>query len=192
MRPSFACARCMLLVSFLSVVSCAEPKIAATGEAAVTLEGDVTLVEASAVEKVLALADSGGVFCTLTSPGFEYELRNLEGHAVRVTGRLLGKTANGPEFLVEDYEMTPVNGRLPVVGVIASASGGLILTETRTGATYRLVGPLAEALRPYCGCKVWVSGSTAPVTEKTGGGGTITIESYGVLMRARFDAGGGR
>jgi hypothetical protein len=112
----------------------------------------------------------------------DYELRSLAGSAVRVTGKPLGSSAGGPEFLAESYELMPVNGQRPVVGVIAAGDGAVILTDSRSGATYLLVGPLAGALGGYAGFKVWVSGPVAPAAATGGREDMLTVESYGVLV----------
>jgi len=138
------------------------------------------------------LADAGGGFCELRSAVFEDEFRSLAGHRVRVTGRLAGKTAEGAEFLVESYELAPVNGFRPVIGIVQTREGALVLREMLSGREYRLEGRLAQALRPYIDYKVWVSG---PGAVDEGGGGraaadagdlgraaTLTVESYGVLV----------
>jgi len=182
MRSSFAFARCGLSLVFLSLVSCAQPKPFPTPEPSVTLDGEVRLVGTSPLEQTIGLADAGGVFCTLSNPRLEYEFRNLVGHAVQATGRLLGKSANGPEFLVESYEMMPVDGFRPVIGAVTSRDGELFLVDARSGATYRLGGPLAEALRAFSGFKVWVSGPVASIGKGVGAGETITIRNYGVLV----------
>jgi len=185
MRSSSAFARCALSVALFGFISCAKPKPLPVQEPVVTLEGEVRLAGAGSSDQTIALADAGGSFCTLSNPALDYELRNLAGQGVRVTGRLLGRTANGPEFFVERYEMTPVGGRRPVIGALASRGRELILTETRSGATYRLGGPLAEALRAFSGCKVWISGPTAPSSEEgTGALVSLTVESYGVVLPA--------
>ncbi|HEY5134091.1 MAG TPA: hypothetical protein VII85_10445 [Candidatus Krumholzibacteriaceae bacterium] len=184
MRPSSASVRCALSVALLALVSCAHPKVVSVQEPLVTLQGVVALASASPLETTIVLTDVGGRVCTLTSPSLEYELRSLAGQGVRVTGRLLGKTANGPEFLVEGYEMMPVKGERPVIGVLAPSGGGLILTGTRSGAAYRLAGPLAEALRGYSGFKVWISGRATPAGAGGGGETTLTVESYGILVPA--------
>jgi hypothetical protein len=189
MRSSSAFTRCALSVALAASFSCAKPKPLPVQEPLVTLEGEIRIAGAGSFDETIALADAGGSFCTLSGPKLEYELRNLAGQGVRVTGRLLGKTANGPEFFVESYEMTPVDGRRPAIGVVTSRNGELILMETRSGAIYRLDGPLAEALRAFPGCKVWVSGPTAPAGGGAGVVETLTVESYGVLMQAANPAG---
>jgi hypothetical protein len=184
MRSSSAFARCALSVALVAFVFCAKPKRLPVQELSVTLEGEVALAGADSPGDIIVLADAGGSFCTLSSPKLEYELRNLAGQGVRVTGRLLGKTSNGPEFFVESYEMTPVGGCSPVIGAVASQNGEMILTETRSGATYRLCGPLAEALRAFSGYKVWISGPAGCGGEAGAAGGTLTVASYGVLVPA--------
>jgi hypothetical protein len=181
MRPSSAFARRALSIALLSVVSCAAPKLVPTDELPVTLEGEIALAGAEPLlGETIVLSDAGGGICTLTSPTIEYELRNLAGQAVRVTGRILGETANGPEFLVESYELMPVNGKRPIIGTLESR-GGLILIQTGSGREYRLDGPLAEALQSYAGYKVWVSGQTISIPEPAAAASAMTIESYGIL-----------
>ena len=181
MRPSSVSVSCVLSAALVALVSCAHPKVVSVQEPLVTLQGVVVLASASPLEQTLTLTDAGGRVCTLTSPSLEYELRNLAGQGVRVTGKLLGATEGGPEFLVEGYEMMPVNGERPVIGVLTSSGGGLILTGTQPGAAYRLAGPLAEALRGYSGFKVWISGRSTPAGAGGGGEATLTVQSYGIL-----------
>jgi hypothetical protein len=185
MRSVFA--RRALVVAFLPIVFCtlcAPPqKPAPAPEPSVTLEGEVALAGDNPLDRRVVLSDAGGSVCALSSPRFEYELRNLAGQRVRVTGRVAGKTENGPEFLVESYELAPAGGRAPVTGTLARRGAGLFLVETRSGVEYALVGPLAEALREFAGCKVWVEGTVTPFEKKNGAGGTIAVEGYGILAR---------
>lgn len=182
MRPSSASVRCALSVALLALVSCAHPKVVSVQEPLVTLQGVVALASASPLETTIVLTDVGGRVCTLTSPSLEYELRSLAGQGVRVTGRLLGKTANGPEFLVEGYEMMPVKGYPPIIGTLESRGGHILLVQAGSGHQYTLGGPLAEVLWNYVGYKVWVSGPAISVPEpRVGGDSGMTIESYGIL-----------
>jgi hypothetical protein len=181
MRSSSAFTRLALSAALILAVSCAKQKPQAPPEPSVTLEGEVRLLGETPAGETLTLADAGGSICTLTSPRFEYELRSLEGQTVRVTGRPLGNTPNGPEFLVESYEMAAIDGRAPVIGTLAARGGGLVLTEGRTGSVYRLGGALAEALRGYAGYRVWISGPKVSVDGAEGGSVVIQVESYGVL-----------
>jgi hypothetical protein len=185
MRSSSVSGRCALSVAFLSLVFCAlcapRPKSVSVQEPSVTLEGEVALAGENPLDQIVVLADAGGSVCALSSPRFEYELRSLAGQRVRVTGRITGKTANGPEFLVESYELAPVGGRAPVAGTLTLRGDGLVLVESRSGAEYVVAGPLANALRAFSGFKVWIEGPTTPLEEKNGAGGTLTVESYGIL-----------
>ncbi len=147
----------------------------------VTLEGEIKLVGDPEADGIVTLADAGGNICILSSPRFEYELRSLEGQNVRVTGKLLGKTPKGPEFMVESYELAPVNGMVPIVGTIGERDGALALTDATTGSVYLLRGTLAAALREYGGFRVWVSGPKVSVDGVSGGGVTIDVQSYGIL-----------
>jgi hypothetical protein len=181
MRSSSVSVRCALSIALVALVSCAHPKVVSVQDPLVTLQGVVALASASPLEATIVLADAGGRVCTLTSPSFEYELRSLAGQGVRVTGRLLGKTAGGPEFLVENYEILPVRGYVPIVGTLESR-GGLVLVQAGSGHQYDLGGSLAETLRNFVGYKVWVSGPTVSVPEpKANAASGMTVESYGIL-----------
>ena len=182
MRSSSVFARLSVSAALVALVSCAHPKVVSVQEPLVTLQGVVALASASPLEATIVLADAGGRVCTLTSPSFEYELRSLAGQGVRVTGRLLGKTANGPEFLVESYEMMPVKGHQPIIGTLEARSGHIILVQAGSGHEYHLGGPLAETLWNFVGYRVWVSGPGISVPEpKADAASGMTIESYGIL-----------
>ena len=185
MRLSSVSTRCVLFVAVIASVSCARQESIPVQEPLVTLEGEIRLAGADSLDQAIHLADAGGSFCTLSSPRLEYELRNLAGQGVRVTGRLLGKTASGPEFFVESYDVSPVDGRRPVIGFVVHRGGEMILEDARSGATYRLGGSLAEALRAFPGCKVWVSGPTAPAEKGSRDTAVLTVESYGVLASSK-------
>jgi hypothetical protein len=177
-----AASLCALSVSILSLVLCAPPpKPAQAPEPSVTLEGDIALAGEDPLDQAVILSDAGGSVCTLASPRFEYELRNLAGHRVRVTGRVTGKTERGPEFLVESYELAPVDGRTPLIGTVAVRGAGLVLVESRSGVEYALAGRLVDAMRAFSGFKVWVDGPLTPSVKKEAPGGTIAVEGYGVL-----------
>jgi len=181
MRSLSVFARLSVSAALVALVSCAHPKVVSVQEPLVTLQGVVAPASASPLETTIVLADAGGRVCTLTSPSLEYELRSLAGQGVRVTGRLLGKTANGPEFLVESYEMMPVKGHQPIIGTLESR-GGLVLVQAGSGHQYHLGGSLAETLRNFVGYKVWVSGPTVSVPEpKADAASGMTVESYGIL-----------
>jgi len=180
-----ASTRCALAAAILSLVFCAfcapPPKPAPAPEPSVTLEGEIALAGAGPLDRTLVLADAGGSVCALSSPRFEYELRSLAGHRVRVTGRVTGKTANGPDFLVESYELAQAGGRAPVAGTLDLRGAGLVLVDSRSGVEYALAGPLADALRAFPGFKVWIDGPVTPFEKNGGAGGTIAVESYGIL-----------
>jgi hypothetical protein len=173
--------RFALSAAVLSLILCApRPKPVMAPEPSVTLEGEVALVGDNPLDRAVVLSDAGGTVCALSSPRFEYELRNLAGHRVRVTGRVSGKTADGPEFLVEGYEFAPVAGRAPVKGTLAIRGAEIVLVASSSGGEYALAGPLADILRAFPGFKVWIDGPVKP-SERNGGGGTIAVESYGIL-----------
>jgi hypothetical protein len=180
-----ASARGALSLAFLSLVFCAHcappRKPAPAPEPSVTLEGEVTFAGEGQLDRTVVLSDAGGGVCSLSSSRFEYELRSLAGQRVRVTGRIAGKTAGGPEFLVESYELAPIDGRAPVAGTLVFRGAGLVLVESRSGAEYALAGPLADAMRAFPGFKVWIDGPVTPFEKKNGAGGTIAVESYGIL-----------
>ena len=180
MRTAFA--RCAFSVSILSLVLCAPPpKPVPAPEPSVTLEGEIALAGASPLDRALVLSDAGGSVCALESPRFEYELRSLAGHRVRVTGRVTGKTEGVPEFLVQSYELSPVDGRAPVIGELILRGPALVLVESRTGVEYALAGSLADALRAFSGFKVLVDGPVTPFEKQDGAGGTMSVEGYGIL-----------
>jgi hypothetical protein len=177
-----AIARCALSVSILSLVLCSPPpKPIPAPEPSVTLEGEIALAGEDPLDRTLVLADAGGSVCALASPRFEYELRSLAGHRVRVTGRVTGKTESGPEFLVESYDLAPVDGRAAVIGTLIRRGAGLVLVESRSGVEYALAGPLADALYAFSGFKVWVDGPVTPLQRNEAMGGTIAVEGYGIL-----------
>jgi hypothetical protein len=177
--------RCALAAAILSLVFCAlcapPPKPAPAPEPSVTLEGDIALAGAGPLDRTLVLSDAGGSVCALSSPRFEYELRSLAGHRVRVMGRVTGKTAGGPDFLVESYEPAPAGGRAPVAGTLDLRGAGLVLVDSRSGVEYALAGPLADALRAFPGFKVWIDGPVTPLEKNGGAGGTIAVGSYVIL-----------
>ncbi len=183
MRSWFVPSRCALCALMILSLSCAKakPPQAAPPAPSITLEGEVKLVGGPPAEGTLTLADAGGNICVLTSPRLEYELRSLDGQTVRVTGKLLGKTPEGPEFSVESYELAPVGGMVPVVGALEERDGALALTDAKTGSVYRLRGALAAALKDYAGYRVWVSGPKMSVDGVSGGGMAIDVQSYGIL-----------
>jgi hypothetical protein len=170
----------VLSVALVALVACAPQQVVPVQEPLVTLQGVVALASANPLETTIVLADAGGRVCTLTSPSLEYELRSLAGQGVRVMGKPLGQTANGPEFLVESYEMLPVRGYEPIIGTLESSDGRIILVPAGSGHTYSLGGPLAKTLGNFVGYKVWVSGPGVSIPEPSRES-FMTIESYGIL-----------
>jgi hypothetical protein len=153
-------------------------------EPSVTLEGELTLAPAGPLDDTVVLADAGGTFCALRSPALEYELRSLAGHRARVTGRLMGRTANGPELLVERYSLAPTNGREPIIGVLESRGDGIVLVQSESGSAYAAGGPLEAALSHFAGYKVWISGPLLPAEQNPRRLPTVMVESYGVMVIA--------
>jgi hypothetical protein len=177
--------RRFLCLTFLALLSCASSKPGPPArEIPVTLEGEATLAGSGPLDDRIVLADAGGSFCTLRSATLEYELRSLAGHRVRVTGRLMGKTSGIPEFLVESYSLAPMNGHQPIIGVLESRSGKVVLVEPSSGGAYVLDGSLATVLCNFIGYKVWIIGPEVPAAEKGGEAAGLTIEGYGVLVPA--------
>jgi hypothetical protein len=185
MRSWCAFVRGAWLAASISILSCASSRAPIeTTESHLALEGEVT-VDGSLFRKTASLADAGGTVCILRNPRLELELLNLAGHRVRVVGRVTGKTPAGPEFWVDRYEMLPIDGLTPIVGVLELHEGVPMLTAEPSGATYVLGGPLRDALKSFAGAKVWVSGRVHGDGERFGSGTpTFTVEGYGILLPA--------
>jgi hypothetical protein len=187
MRSSFGSARGALLVPFLFLAACSARRVppAPATDPAVVLEGVIAIAGLGTFDRDVVLYDEGGPICRLTGGSAELELRNLAGLGVRVTGRLAGRTNDIPEFLIDRWELLPVDGREPVVGVIESRNGVPYLVVERNAFEYRLGGPLAGALEPLSGFKVWVAGEERPAGEEGARERTLAVASYGVLLPPR-------
>ena len=187
MRSSSGSARGALLGPFLFIAACSAQRIPPVPaiEPDVVLEGVIALAGSGAFDRDVVLYDEGGPICRLTGRSAELELRNLAGLGVRVTGRLAGRTSDIPEFLVDRWDLLPIDGREPVVGVIESRNGVAYLVGERNGYEYRLDGPLAGALEPFSRHKVWVAGEERLAGEGGARERTIAVGSYGILLPPR-------
>jgi hypothetical protein len=173
-----------LLLFALCAPSPPEPPAADPApDPAVTLEGDVMPAGSNPLDQTLILSDAGGSVCILLSSRYDFELRSLAGQRVRVTGRITGKTDGVPEFLIDSYELAPVNGRTPLIGALVPRGTALVLHESRSGTEYLLSGLLVDALRAFTGCKVWIDGPLTAAGGKEAAGGTIAVEGYGIIAR---------
>ena len=125
--------------------------------------------------RVLLVGQDGGRLA-LRAPAHEAELLRLGGLGVRVTGR---RIAAGKEsvFAVSGYELLPIDGVAPVVGIVAREGDAAMIRAHAGGDPTRLDGPLVDALLAHEGRKVWVWG-TFP---EDGGRGILTVKAYGVL-----------
>lgn len=182
MRPLSVSASRLIVCSVALAASCAPRQtIVPVLEPVVTIEGEIAFFGSNPVEREIILSDAGGIICRLDGGRNDVELRSLAGLGARVTGRLGGKVDGVPEFLVDRYELLPIDGHPPVVGSLERRDGVLCLVEAERGGAYRLEGPLAKALAPFAGYKVWVAGETRSARE---GGREIplAVESYGVLL----------
>lgn len=186
MRSSCAPASPLALAALLAVVLSCAPKEppAPPLEPLVSIEGTVVLAGDDPLERRVVLSDEGGPIAALRGDALELELRALAGIGVRVTGRLAPRAGAEPEFLVDRYELLPIDGATPLVGVIEDRSGAPCLVDAR-GTSYLLEGPLARALASFAGCKVWVAGTTPPGGEaesRVGAQPRLAVESYGLLL----------
>jgi hypothetical protein len=187
MRSLSGSVRSALLAAALLLAACASrrhPPESAI-EPVVVLEGEVALSGSNQIERDVVLFDAGGTICRLEGGRTELELRSLAGLGVRVTGRLAGRANDLREFLVDRWELLPIDGRAPLVGAVESRGGAAYLVEERDGTAYLLDGPLAKALEPFVGYKVWVAGETRAAGEQGARETALVVGSYGVLLPPR-------
>lgn len=180
MRSSYGSIRFLCLAVLPLLLSCAAAPPERTARDALVLDGEITIVHGAPIEESVQLTDVDGDSWVLTSLPLGGDLLRLGGHRVRVWGRVASETATVPMLVVDRYEMLPVDGMIPVIGIIAVGTSQVILSAHATGERYELTGPLRGALVNFPGCRAWVWG--VPMERKeTPGGRMIEVRGYGIL-----------
>lgn len=187
MRSSSGFVRSLPLAVIALLLCCAQrvPPLPPSVEPLVSLEGEIALSGSSPLDREVVLYDAGGIICRLTGPRAELELRGLAGLGVRVTGRLAGRSSGVPEFVVDAWELLPIDGHAPVAGTLETRDGEVFIVEEKSGTAYLLEGPLARALASFAGYTGWAAGEARTFGEGTARKTALLVASYGVLLPPR-------
>jgi hypothetical protein len=133
---------------------------------------------------------SGKVFVTGSEPHTQVTLVPAEGRGVPLVGNLQGELArlSGAEvrvsgvrvataprdgFKVESYQVTSVDGEVPIVGILTAAVGGAL---TLVGTDTVELSNVPDELRTKTDAKVWIVGQSEA--------GKLAVQSFGVLREA--------
>ncbi|GEM_PF-2585641 len=161
MRFLFASVKMVLVVAITQILACASSLPVGDGEEEpVILEGDISVKGGHPFESRIQLSDSSSNPWVLIGGKYEAELRNLDGHGVRIWGYRSFDEGGAVSVLVSMYELLPIDGYAPVIGRLYLEDDLLMLQSRESGEHYRLNGPLSRVLEPYRGFCVWVCGST--------------------------------
>ena len=182
MRLSSASVRFSSLLLLLLSISCAKSPPVETVEEPLVLEGEVTVAGSHPFDKRIIKVDENGIFLILRCGRFEVEIMNLAGHRIKLSGSPPTETLPDPVLIVESYEMLPLEGMDPVIGILTLEGDMLILEHSTTGARFAIEGRLQEALKQFDGMKIWVVG-----VEHAGAGESgvsIDVTGYGILAPA--------
>ena len=142
-----------------------------------TVEGILSVDGDRPFERRIVLDAHGGGRRALVATDLEAELLRLDGLGVRVVGRAV-TAAGAHAFAVEDYELLPIEGIPPSVGVVVVEGDRVLVQSAAAGEELLLAGALAGALRAHAGMKVWVWGTFA---EPDAGRRALSVRAYGVL-----------
>ena len=151
-RSSVRSSLAALILAML--VSCASAPPAADRAATFQLEGMLHVSGSDPFGRALELVDAKGMRWRIEPGPFENELSLLGGHEVRVVCR--GLKGGASVVSVAGYEMLPVDGHIPLPGIISVRNGSIWLVGGEANIVLR--GPLAEALAEFDGHAVWVWG----------------------------------
>lgn len=173
MRSSSGWNSLAALVALLFAACAGAPPARAPG--ARSVEGTILVDGERPDDRRVMLALRDGSRLALQAPAFAAELLRLDGLGVRVTGREIPSAAE-PAFAAGGYELLPIDGVAPIVGVVARQDGEAVIRTAAGALTTRLAGPLAGALLTHEGMKVWVWGD-----RSDGDDGALLVEAYGVL-----------
>lgn len=166
--------------ALLAMLSCASAPPDETVSLSRVLDGEVMITGGGPGDRSIRLTTENGASWLLVSPSLEGELLKLGGHQLRVWGDI-AREADAPAALhVERYEMLPVDGMSPVIGII-SVNGPRVVFSVQEGRSrYELTGPLREAMSNFHGCKAWVWGMTT-VAPDAAGDTPLEVMGYGIL-----------
>lgn len=181
MRLSSALTKWTIIPVLLFIISCASAPPDAEVESTYSFEGEIAIIGGHPFDRRIVLADSAGKFWNLSNPQLLGELINLAGHRVRVTGSFENASDGGMRLFVDRYELLPVDGKVPVIGILALEGQDLVLIDRDTHERFVLTGPLREALSHFQGFKVWVYGDKEPRVEDVGKVLDLYVEGYGIL-----------
>ncbi len=181
MRLLSALTRWAIISALLFVVSCASAPPAAEVESVYSLEGELAVIGEHPFDRRIVLADSAGKFWNLNNPELHGELVNLAGHRIRVTGTYEDAVDGSSGLHVDSYNLLPVEGKTPIVGILVDEGTRLILVEGNTRERYLITGPLSGALLHFQGFKVWAYGDEKRGLESAGNARILVVQGYGIL-----------
>lgn len=156
-----------LIFIILIFYSCHESRFVKTGSSDITVVGKVLFSGTDPFSRTVFISDTAGTNWIVENQDAAYELYRLAGSSVRAIGTLAGGKGPGLHISVEGYELMPVNGCLPVAGVINEVSGLLVLEESGSGKRIVLAGCLVPALRNFVGHRVWLCGDEGEARGKS-------------------------
>lgn len=129
----------------------------------------------------VALIDEYGIRRLVKNPVLEDELAVLDGHTVVVDGYVSGGPKRGYTIHARAYELRAEEEMRVFKGVVKAREEGIAVRSTGNGARCYVKGELAEALREFDKCLVWVWGEEL----QAGGGGEelfgLDLKGYAVL-----------
>ena len=156
-------------------------------------KGAISVKENTPFDRKIMLVSGKDQVLRLRPGRLEGELYMLAGHSVEVTGTIRTGNLDDRVIVVNEYRLLPVNGMVPVKGMIKVVDGRVLFDDRKSGKDYILTGPLEGALSSFDGMSAWVWGI---VLDNTGealsvpGAGTpaasmIEVKGYAVVGPSR-------
>ncbi len=180
MRLLFVSIRYGLIASFLFLISCGGNSVHISGRSPspVSISGKITVEGSNPFSRRVSLIDDYGIKRVVKNPGMEDELAVLDGHSVVVEGYISGGPKRGYTIHADTYGLRAEVGMSVFKGVVAVQGDELVVRSSEGGARCAVEGELAEALRSYRKCLVWVWGQ-----ELQAGAETAEGKLFGIYLR---------
>ncbi len=167
----------LALVFFMACASAPRADDASTGGFAG--EGRISYEGSNPFDRRLKLECRDGSAWIISGPRFESDLSVLDGHMVRIVGRVFQKDASLPAVEITGYRLLPVDGMAVMQGAISVEDTSVYIDRYENGKRYRIEGPLRKALSNFDRFRVWVWDESS--AGRGGGPGHVRVSGYEIL-----------
>ncbi len=181
MRSLCASSNGIVFIAMCLMLSCASVPPRRDSSGLDFIDGVVNVTGDHILDRRILLTEPDGTGWLLTGSDFESDLIGLDGLAARVWGTMEKGDEPGGTLRVERYELLPVGGITPVIGVLHVDGDDLILVAGRTGERIELGGALAGVLFHFDGVRVWVWGKMESESNGESVLKVLEVRGYGIL-----------